>query len=119
MIYLTWKKSCYLCHCPIDIEISFDDGEDELLWDVCIDFLPGYERLLQNSLYYKKLGGRVYPTCKSCFDLTFACNPAIIRDLEIGKTRRTRPQPRGYSREELEVWVGICARFIRDFTTAT
>lgn len=112
MIYVGWKRSCYLCRCPLNVEIDFDDDEDEMLWDLCMDFVPGEERFAQNLLRYKKLGGRVYPTCMSCFDLTFACNPSIIRDREIGKTRLRRPQPSGYTRAELEVWVDMCARFI-------
>lgn len=114
MSYVRWEKVCYLCQCPVNISVAFDDDEDETLWDVCTDFLPG-DRLEYNALRYKKLGGRVYPTCKSCFDLRFECNPGIIRDLEIGKTRRKRPQTRGYTLEELKVWAETCARIIREF----
>jgi len=113
MICVQWKKCCYLCHCPLDVEVSFDDDDDEAMWDLCMDFVPGEERLVHNMLRYKKLGGRVYPTCKSCFDLHFTCNPSIIRDREIGKTRLRRPQTRGYTRAELEVWLGTCKRFIQ------
>ncbi|AUT19167.1 hypothetical protein DSLPV1_196 [Dishui lake phycodnavirus 1] len=114
MIYVQWRRTCYLCDCPLDIEVDFDDDEDEAMWKLCMDFVPGEERFLENKLHYKKLGGRVYRTCRSCFELKFRCNPAIIRDLETGVSRRHPPQPRGYTRDELEVWVDMCQRFIRD-----
>ena len=113
MIHVTWKKICYLCHCPLNVEVGFDDEEDEFFWNLTMDFVVGEERFLKNVLYYKKLGGHVYPTCKSCFDLKFTCNPAIVRDIEIGKLRRRRPRPKGYSHAELGAWVDMCRRFIR------
>jgi len=113
MISVCWKKRCYICHCPLDVEVGFDDEEDEFYWNLCMDFVIGEERFIKNKLYWKKLGGHVYPACKSCFDLKFACNPAIIRDIETGKIRRQRPTPEGYTYAELDAWVDMCKRFIR------
>jgi hypothetical protein len=112
MIYVQWRKTCYMCQCPLNVEVDFDFDDDEHLWKLCMEFVPGEERFLKNKLYYKKLGGHVYPTCKSCFNLKLVCNPAIIRDIEVGVLRRKRPQPEGYTKAELGEWVHMCERFI-------
>lgn len=111
---ITWSKTCFSCQIPLDIDIDFEDGEEEKLFDEFNDFFPCPKNLGINQSAKRRFNdGKFHPLCKWCFKhhRKLWIDPNMVRDREIGKIKFGPPHPVGATFEDLETYMINARRY--------
>jgi hypothetical protein len=112
---ITWPKICFACQVPLDVDIQFDDGDEEKYFDEFMDFFPTPTNLHYNVSAKRRFNdGKFHPMCRWCFDnhRKIWMDPRMLRDREIGKIKLGPPPPKGTTREELALFASRVKGYI-------
>lgn len=113
---IQWKKTCFACRVPLDIDVHFDDGGEERLFADFMEFFPPLRNLEMNVSGMRRFNdGKFHPLCKWCFDnhKKVWFDPIMLREREIGRRvhKFGPPHPVGATRDDIETYFVNARRY--------